>query len=67
MSEDCSGVSIGGLDGIIYAISGRNKLEYCKSVEAYRPSDGFWTGMADLYIERNLPGKLLNIVWKKYF
>jgi len=67
MSKGRSDVSIGVLEGIIYGIGGYNELGYCKSVEAHKPSDGFWTVMAGLHIERNLPGELLNIVWKKYF
>jgi len=35
ISEGRSGVSIGVLDGIIYAIGGYNELGYCKSVEVY--------------------------------
>jgi len=61
MSKGRSDVSIGVLEGIIYAIGGYNELGYCKSVEAYKPSDGFWTRMADLHMERIRPGKLLNI------
>lgn len=61
MSEGRSDVSIGVLNGIIYAIGGYNELGYCKYVEAYKPSDGFWTRKADLHLARMRPGKLLNI------
>jgi len=67
ISEGRSGVSIGVLDGIIYAIGGYKGSGYCKTVEAYKPSDGFWTRMADLHLARMNPGKCLNIFLKKIF
>lgn len=57
MSIGHSDVSIGVLDGTIYAIGGFNESEYCKTVEAFRPSDGFWTRVADLHMERINAGK----------
>jgi len=57
MSICRAGVGIGILDGVMYAIGGfNNRDEMYKSVEAYRPSDGVWTPIADLHLARCLPG-----------
>lgn len=43
---------VGVLDGVIYAIGGLNSKGPLKSVEAYSPSTGVWTIMADMYLDR---------------
>ena len=50
MSKSRSNFGIGVLDGVIYAVGGANILEGCNSVsvEAYRPSVGVWTPVADM-------------------
>lgn len=39
----------------MYAVGGRNGYKYSKSVEAYRPSDGVWTSIADMNMYRGGP------------
>ena len=57
MSECRSGVSVGVLDGVIYAIGGSNTESiYLKSVEVYKPSDGDWTYVADMHVCRAFAG-----------
>ncbi|XP_029343428.1 kelch-like protein 3 isoform X2 [Acyrthosiphon pisum] len=50
-----SSVGIGVLDGVMYVIGGYNGSKTCKSVEAYRPSVGVWTPIADLHLARRRP------------
>ncbi|KAL5240439.1 hypothetical protein ACI65C_007849 [Semiaphis heraclei] len=49
MSERRSGVSVGVLDNVIYAVGGQNRKGYLKSVVTYKPSDGAWTSVADMH------------------
>jgi len=56
MSECRDGVSVGVLDGLMYAIGGYSSGEYLKSVEVYRPSDGVWSSVADMHFSRYRPG-----------
>jgi len=56
MSVPRSGVGVGVLDGVIYAIGGYDGSEFLKSAEIYRPSDGFWSTIANMYFPRNRPG-----------
>jgi len=55
MSTYRHGVSVGVLDGFMYAIGGYDG-KYLKSVEVYRPSDGVWSSIADMKICRMRPG-----------
>jgi len=46
-------VSVGVMDGVIYAVGGENEYDEClKSVEAYKPSSGIWTSIADMRFAR---------------
>eukprot|EP00102_Acyrthosiphon_pisum_P023578 XP_016660788.1 PREDICTED: ring canal kelch homolog isoform X3 [Acyrthosiphon pisum] len=56
MSECRDGVSVGVLDGHMYAVGGYSSGEYLKSVEFYRPSDGVWSSVADMHFSRYRPG-----------
>jgi len=47
-------VSIGVMDGVIYAIGGIDGSVNLKSVEAY--SDGVWSFIADMHLCRNNSG-----------
>jgi len=50
---------VGVLDGVLYAIGGKiNKSVYLKSVEAYTPSSGVWTTIADMHFCRTRFGDL---------
>jgi len=50
MSVERSFVGVGVLDGVIYAIGGNDGTgTSLKSVEAYKPSDGVWTSIADMH------------------
>lgn len=51
-----SGAGIGVLDGVMYAVGGDDGLEVHKSVEAYRPSTGVWTLIADMHMGRRNSG-----------
>ncbi|XP_029343427.1 kelch-like protein 3 isoform X1 [Acyrthosiphon pisum] len=57
-----SSVGIGVLDGVMYVIGGYNGSKTCKSVEAYRPSVGVWTPIADLHLARRRPDGFLCVV-----
>jgi len=56
LSERRDGVSVGVLDGFMYAIGGNNKSKFLKSVEVYKPSDGVWSFIADMNLCRYNPG-----------
>jgi len=62
MSVCRQGVSVGVLDGFIYAIGGYGG-KYLKSVEVYRPSDGVWSSIADMEICRFRPGNNYNFYY----
>ena len=49
-------VSVGVLDGVLYAIGGMDATHNLKSVEAYRPSDGLWSFVANMHICRSNAG-----------
>jgi len=52
MSVRRSDVGIGGMDGVLYAVGGLYEGSCLKSVEAYKPSSGVWTSIADMIIAR---------------
>jgi len=56
-------VSVGVLDGVMYAIGGNNGSISLKSVEAYKPSAG-WYSIADMHLCRENPGdyKIINFL-----
>jgi hypothetical protein len=56
-------VSVGVLDGVMYAIGGNNGSISLKSVEAYKPSAG-WYSIADMHFCRENPGdyKIINFL-----
>jgi len=46
-------VSVGVMDGLLYAVGGENEHDEClKSVEVYKPSSGIWTSIADMHFAR---------------
>jgi len=56
MSVSRFGASIGVLDGVMYVVGGNNGSGHLKSVEAYRPSTGVWSSIADMHLWRFNPG-----------
>jgi len=56
MSVCRSAVGVGVLDGIVYAVGGYDGLEVHSSVEAYSPSTGDWTNIADMHLCRQNAG-----------
>lgn len=55
------GVGIGVLDGVIYAVGGQDDGNvFHKSIEAYRPSVGVWTFIADMHLRRKYAGDYNN-------
>jgi kelch-like protein 2/3 len=60
MSISRYNVSVEVLDGIMYAVGGYNGLNYVKSVEAYSPSTGVWSSIADMHLCRENPGSYNN-------
>jgi len=62
MSEFRQGVSVGVLDGLMYAIGGFGG-KYLKSVEVYSPSDGVWSSIADMNLCRMRPGIYKNYIF----
>jgi len=56
MSVCRSGVGVGVIDGVLYAIGGHDGLNYLSSVEAYRPSTGVWTSITDMHLPRRHAG-----------
>jgi len=66
MSKPRSNVGIGVIDGVMYAVGGIQDLpEYSRSVEAYRPSVGVWTPMADMFFE-NYSSNYNIYIFKEY-
>jgi len=59
MSVCRSGVGVGILDGVMYAIGGSNGT-VLKSGEAYSPSSGVWTPIADMHLCRFYAGDHIN-------
>jgi len=51
-----SGVGVGVLDGVLYAVGGHDGLKLLRSVEAYKPSTGVWTTIADMHLCRHNAG-----------
>lgn len=51
-----SAVGVGVLDGVVYAVGGYDGLEVHCSVEAYKPSIGVWTSIADMHLCRKNAG-----------
>lgn len=47
--------SVAVLHGIMYAIGGHNGLDFVKSVEAFNPSIGVWSLVADMHFCRIQP------------
>jgi len=56
MSVCRCGAGVGVLDDVLYAVGGHNGLEIWRSVEAYRPSTGVWTAIADMNVRRQNAG-----------
>jgi len=52
MSENRVECGVVVLDDILYAIGGFNLSRSLKSVEAYTPSSGVWTTIADMHFSR---------------
>jgi len=53
------GAGVGVLDGVLYVVGGFDGLEAQKCVEAYRPSSGAWTTIADMNFPRQNAGNFL--------
>jgi len=61
MHEYRSGVGVGVLGDVIYAVGGFDEFEALSSVEAYKPSTGNWTTIADMHLcRKNAGGYSLN-------
>jgi kelch-like protein 2/3 len=56
-------LGVGILDGVLYAVGGTNGSVVHKSVEAYRPSTGIWSFIADMHCCRTNPGNLNNYLF----
>lgn len=56
MTVNRHGAGIGVLDGVMYAIGGKNGTVILNSVEVYRPSSGIWTPIPDMHLARDNPG-----------
>jgi len=54
-----SALSVGVLDGVLYAVGGHDGFNVHRSVEAYRPSTGVWTTIADMHLCRREAGKFV--------
>ncbi|XP_060873948.1 uncharacterized protein LOC132947709 [Metopolophium dirhodum] len=48
MSVCRDGVGVGVLDGVLYAVSGKDGSKTLSSVKAYRPSTGVWSTILDM-------------------
>jgi len=48
-----SDVGVGVMDGVLYAVGGRDGDRCLSSVEAYKPSTGVWTSIANMHIARS--------------
>jgi len=59
MSEYRCGCGIGVMEGVLYAIGGENNSNCLKSVEAFTPSSGVWTKIADMHFCRQFFGDLI--------
>jgi len=56
-------VSVGVLDGVLYAVGGYDGIEVRSSVEAYRPgSTRVWTTIADMNLCRRNAGNLMKVI-----
>ncbi|XP_008181140.1 ring canal kelch homolog [Acyrthosiphon pisum] len=50
------GVGVGVLDGLLYAVGGKDGSKTLSSVEAYRPSTGVWSTIVDMHKPRKRAG-----------
>lgn len=48
MNEERSGVSVGILNGLVYAVGGSDESGAHKSVEVYNPKTGVWSFVANM-------------------
>ncbi|CAI6371838.1 unnamed protein product [Macrosiphum euphorbiae] len=56
MFEGHSALDVGVLDGVLYAVGGHDGVNVHRSVEAYRPSTGDWTTVAEINLCRRKTG-----------
>jgi len=56
MCEHRRSAGVGVLDGVLYAVGGCDGYKLLNSVEAYRPSTGIWTPVADMHLPRDRAG-----------
>lgn len=52
------GFGVGVLDGVLYAVGGHDGLNCLSSVEAYSPTTGVWTTIADMNFTRLRAGNI---------
>jgi len=62
-----SDVGVGVLDGVIYAVGGSDGIRVHRSVEAYVPSTGNWTAIADMCLCRKNAGYYSFNMFINYF
>ncbi|XP_003244283.1 kelch-like protein 2 [Acyrthosiphon pisum] len=51
-----SGVGVGVLHDVLYAVGGWDGAQVWSSVEAYRPSTGVWSPIPDMHLSRRSAG-----------
>jgi len=56
MSVCRSDVSIGVMDGVMYAVGGFDGTVFLKSVEVYSLGDKCWSMITDMHLPRSKPG-----------
>jgi len=61
------GVGVGVLDGVLYVVGGHDGLEVWSSVEAYRPSTGIWTNIANMHLCRKNAGNYSFNNYKQFY
>jgi len=66
MSVARFGVSVEVVDGVMYAIGGNTGSGHLKSVEAYIPSTGIWSSVADMHFCRFKPGDYNNYFFEQF-
>lgn len=49
-------VGVGVLDGVLYAVGGKDGVNVFNSVEAYSPNAGVWTSVSDMHLCRASAG-----------
>ena len=62
-----SGVGVGVLHDVLYAVGCWDGAQVWSSVEAYRPSTGVWSPIPDMHLSRRSAGITTRLIYLNYY